>query len=204
MKCMKKFTGSAVALSVGGALVLSSLAALASDHREAPGASALVVADIGDYYAWHDDDTLNMILTFSTFAEAGVDATYSSDVLYTFHFDTTGDNLSDVEIYTRFAQDTAGDWGLQITGISDTPIVGAVDTTIIEGDISAFAGSTDDPFFFDQEGFRETLSTGTIAFDPDRDSVAGFNVTSLVLQAPLSAVVGDVTSFQTWATTGTL
>ena len=204
MKCMNNLTVSAAALGVGGALALSSLAALASDHREAPGASAQVVADIGDYYAWHEADTLNLVLTFSTFAEAGADATYSSDVLYTFHFDTTGDNLSNVDVYTRFAQDTAGAWGMQITGITEAPIVGAVETTITNGDISAFAGSTDDPFFFDQEGFRETLSTGTIAFDPMRDSVAGFNVTSIVLQAPLSAIVGDVTSFQTWATTGSL
>ena len=204
MKCMNRLSAGALALSIGGAAALSSQIVLASDHQEAPGTQAQVVADIGDYYAWHDADTLNLVLTFSTFAAAGADATYSSDVLYTLHFDTTGDNESDVDVYARFAQDTAGDWGIQVTGISETPIVGAVDTVITEGDISAYAGSSDDPFFFDQEGFMETLSSGTLAFDPTRDSVAGLNVTSIVLQVPLTSVVGDATAFQTWATTGSL
>ena len=204
MKCMKKLTVSAVALGAGSVIALSSLNALASDHQEAPGTMAQVVADIGDYYAWHEADTLNLILTFSTFAAAGEEATYSSDVLYTLHFDTTGDNLSDAEIYARFAQNTAGDWGMQITQADGTEIVGAVETVITSGDVSAFAGSTDDPFFFDLEGFTQTLSTATLAFDPMRDSVAGLNVTSIAIQAPLSSIVGDATSFQTWATTGSL
>lgn len=201
---MKRMTTGTLVLFAGSAIALSSPAVFAADHQEAPGAQAQFVADIGDYYAWHDADKLNLILTFSTFAAAGAEATYSSDILYTFHFDTTGDNESDANVYARFAQDTAGNWGMQITGIDDTPIVGAVDAVITEGDVSAYASSTDDPFFFDLEGYTETLNTGTIAFDPARDSVAGLNVTSIALQLPLSSVVGDTTAFQTWATTGSL
>lgn len=204
MKCKKKVTASALALSLGGAIALVSEIAVAADHQEAPGTSALTVADIGDYYAWHEGDTLNLILTFNTFTPSGAEATYSSDILYTLHFDTTGDNVSDVDVNARFAQDTSGAWGMQISGIGDSPIEGAVETVITDGDVSAFAGTKDDPFFFDQEGFRETLSTGVLSLDPTRDSVAGFNVTAIAIQVPLSSIVGDVTAFDTWATTGTL
>ena len=202
MKCMKKLTAGAVALGLGGVIALSSLTALASDHTEAPTATALPAADIADYYAWHDADTLNLILTFSPFPDAGAEATYDSNILYTLHFDTTGDNLSDAQVYARFGEDSNGVSGIQISGIGDAEVVGAVETVITDGDVSVFAGFTDDPFFFDLEGLTQTGETGTLSFDPMRDSFAGANITSIAIQAPLSSIVGDVTSFQTWATTG--
>lgn len=203
MQSMKRFTIGACALGFVGTVGLVPTLH-AADHQEAPGAQAELAADIGDYYAWHDASTLNMVLTFGTLAAPGTPASYNSDILYTLHFDTTADNVSDVQVHARFAQDTDGAWGLQVTGIGDTPITGAVETEITAGAVSAYAGLKDDPFFFDLEGFNATVNTGTISFDPTRDSVAGLNVTSIVLQAPLSAVVGNATAFQTWATTGSL
>ncbi len=204
MKFMNKSTQAALALGLGSVLAAASPVALAADHQEAPGTQAQVVADIGDYFAWHSGDSLNVALTFGTFAMAGSMANYNSDILYAMHFDTTEDGVSDLDVYARFAQDVDGNWGVQVMGLGDTPVVGAVETVLTDGDVMVWAGVADDPFFFDLTGFNETINTGTISFNPARDSVAGLNVTSLVLQFPLSTVVAEGGSFQTWATTGSL
>ena len=181
-------------------------AALASDHQEAPLATSQLAADIGDYYAWHDGEDMNMVLTFGTFNAPGSPAIFSSDVLYGMHFDTSvpADGVSDRDIYARFAQNTAGEWGIQVfddTGVLfETPVETVVEST--NGKV--WAGLSDDPFFFDLTGFNSTISTGTISFDPTRDDVAGLNISSLALQIPLGNLVTPGAQVSTWATTSTL
>jgi len=122
-------------------------AALASDHQEAPLATSQLAADIGDYYAWHDGEDMNMVLTFGTFNAPGSPAIFSSDVLYGMHFDTSvpADGVSDRDIYARFAQNTAGEWGIQVfddTGVLfETPVETVVEST--NGKV--WAGLSDDP-----------------------------------------------------------
>ncbi len=185
-------------------LLLTPFLAHAADHQEAPRASAQLSADIGDYYAWHSDSQLNLILTFGTFNAPGMPASYDSNLLYGFHFDTseTADGESDMDLYVRFAQDDQGAWGFRVSDSSDNALIqGAVETVLANNDISAWAGLADDPFFFDQTGFVSTVSTGTISFDPARDDVAGLNITAIVIQVPLDSVVASGSSLQTWATT---
>ena len=188
------------------AAILAVSTANAADHQEAPSATALLAADIGDYYAWHNDSSVNLVLTFGTFAVAGAGATFDPTILYGFHFDTTvpADGVSDMDMYARFAQNEAGEWGLQVSGIGDAPIEGPVETVLESAGVNAWAGLADDPFFFDQAGFLETISTGILSFDPSRDAVAGFNVTAIAIEVPIDSIVSGGGSFQSWATTGTL
>jgi hypothetical protein len=82
------------------------------------------------------------------------------------------------------------------------PIVGKVNSLIRRGnDLAVFAGLRDDPFFFDLEGFLETLATGTLSFDGTRDSVAGLNATAIVLEMDLTAALDGGSSLNVWATT---
>lgn len=180
--------------------------AQAADHQEAPSASALLAADIGDYYAWHSDTSVNLIVTFGTFAAAGSEASYDPTIIYGFHFDTTmpADGISDLDLYARFAQDESGAWGLQVSGLADDALEGPVETVLNGSGMNAWAGLADDPFFFDQTGFRETISTGVLAFDPNRDDVAGLNVTAIAIEVPTESIVPSGGAFQSWATTGTL
>lgn len=184
--------------------LLSTPASRAADHQEAPATRAQTVADIGDYYAWHDGDDLNLVLTFGTFAAPGTPAAYDSTVLYSFHFDTSSpaDGVADSALHARFGQDDAGNWGVQVMGDGVTTLEGAVENVIGNADLSAWAGLADDPFFFDQSGFQDTVATGTLSFDPERDDVAGLNITAIALQLPLTTVVEAGGQFQTWATTG--
>ena len=120
------------------------------------------------------------------------------------HFDTSADGISDLDISARFAQNSDGEWGLQVSGASDVLLEGPVETVLSNSDLSAWAGLADDPFFFDQTGFNQTVATGTISFDPTRDDVAGLNVTAVVLQIPIATIVSEGGTFQTWSTTSTL
>jgi len=185
---------------------LASGAAIGADHQEAPGATALLAADIGDYYAWHEGDMLNLVLTFGTFAPPDLPATFNADILYTLHFDTSApaDGISDIDFFARFAQDADGSWGLQVSGASSSPLEGPVETVISNSDVTAWGGLADDPFFFDQTGFNQTVATGTLAFDPTRDDVAGLNVTAVAIQIPVATIVSEGGTFQTWSTTSTL
>jgi hypothetical protein len=192
-------------LALGLVVATSAGGLRAADHQEAPSTRALIAADIGDYYAWHEGDQLNLILTFGTFAAPELPASFDRDVLYGFHFDTSAeaDGVSDIDIYARFAQDESGNWGVQVSGVGDT-LQGPVETVLGNGQMNAWAGLADDPFFFDQTGFNTTVSTGTLSFDPTRDDVAGLNVTAIAIQLPVASIVSDGSALQTWTTTSSI
>lgn len=176
--------------------------AFAADHTEAPGAAADPAADIADYFAWVDGDAFVAVITAAALTPAGGEATYDPDVLYTVHVDQDGDLASDIAIDVCFGQNSAGDWGMQVTGIPgmSDPLVGPVETSNQAESSWAWAGLRDDPFFFDLTGFGDTLATGAIAFDASRDGLAGTNVTAIVIEAPADVITADA-PIRTWATT---
>ncbi|MEE2828949.1 MAG: DUF4331 family protein [Myxococcota bacterium] len=188
-----------------GLALLTGLNAQAADHAEAPASAADPAADIADLYAWHTDSgTLVTSLTFAGLGAPGDAAVYDEDVLYGIHIDNDGDNESDIDIWARFGQDSQGNWGVQVSGLpgAGAPVSSAVETVTSVAGGSLFAGLRDDPFFFDLAGFNETVSTGDVSFDSTRDSLAGTNVTAIVLEMDLGAVVVDGNNLRLWATSG--
>ena len=185
----------ALAIGAGGAVN-------AADHVDAPTAADDPAADITDLYAWAEGDSVYMVLAFAGLAESGEPALYDADVLYGFHIDNDGDAIADKDIWVRFGQSGSGQWGMQVVGLAGTEaLVGPVEQ-INEGPLGqrAWAGLRDDPFFFDLQGFQDTLASGTLSFDNGRDFFAGVNVTSIVVQASLDAISGGE-PFTMWATT---
>ena len=199
-------TGVGLAL-VGGLLAASGV--FAADHVEAPGTQADDAADITDFYAWHtEDDKLVLVVDFAGLKEAGSGGTYDGGVLYSFHIDVDADQVADTEIHARFGNNGEGLFGIQVLGLPGAdadPFEGEVEMVHdAGGGAMVFAGPRDDPFFFDLDGYLATIDTEALAFDPDNDTFAGTNVTSIVLEMDLTAAVGDATQFQVWATTGRL
>lgn len=196
-----------IRIILGAALVAVTghqLTANAADHTDSPGASDDPAADIADLYAWTSaEGRMTVVLTFAPFGEAGVGATYDLNTLYGVHVDTNGDNTPDQDIWVRFGQNPQGDWGVQAAGLPGEAgaLEGAVDSTI-EGSAGSmlFAGLREDPFFFDFEGFGDTLATGTLSFDGTRDTVAGTNVTSVVMEFDTQDLSGGANNIQLWAT----
>jgi Domain of unknown function (DUF4331) len=197
------------ALIAGGiaiaALPLLSTISRAADHADAPATKEDHAADITDVYAWHDDDKITVAVDFAGLSEAGVPADYDAEVLYTIHVDNNGDATSDFDILVRFGQNGAGDWGVQVVdlpGIAD-PVVGAVEQVIDAGlGLRVFAGLRDDPFFFDLDGFKMTVADGTLHFDMTRDTFAGTNIVTVMVEMSRDAVAGDGDNLAIWASTG--
>lgn len=182
----------------------------AADHTDPPSRVGTIgnPADIGDIYAWHsaDGSTLTMVLTFGgplapTADQAG---NYDATVLYGLHIDNDGDQAPNANIWLRFAQNDLGEWGVQAVGVPGeaAAIEGAVETDLSgAGGAKLYAGLRDDPFFFDLQGFQDTLATQTLAFSNTRDFFAGQNITTVVLEVPMTAALGGGSALSIWATT---
>jgi len=182
-------------------LVSVAAPALAADHAEAPGTQGDPAADIADFYAWSDGSTITAILTYNPLMIPGDAAVYDADVLYTIHFDVDGDVLSDHEIDVRFGANGAGEWGVQAMGIpgAGAPVQGAVESVIAGPGSMLYAGLRDDPFFFDIDGFNDTLYTSDLSFTAT-DGIAGFNVMTIAITFDAPSLLGNDVDFQTWAT----
>ena len=72
------------------------------------------------------------------------------------------------------------------------------------GELSAWAGLAEDPFFFDQTGLNATVATGTLSFDPNNDDVAGLNITAIAIQLPIATIQSGGDLLQTWTTTSSI
>lgn len=173
----------------------------ASDHAEAPAATARPSADISDFYVWSENGNTTAIITVNPLTAAGTIVEPDPDVVYGFHFDTDNDYVADIDYWVRFGQNGAGDWGMQVTG-PDGDMVGPVGQVTDMNGMKMYSGTTDDPFFFDLEGFNATLMTGDLSFDNTRDSIAGYNVMSIAIQVPTESI--HDTSYRAWATTGAI
>lgn len=155
------------------ALTVTSVAswAVAADHRDAPGVKMDPPADINDLYSWVDGN--NVILALTVLPQAGADAAFSPDVQYVFHtqshagFGSTGTPL-DI-ICTFDAAKTIQCWAgadEYVTGDASDP----AGISSASAKFKVFAGLRDDPFFFNLDGFNETVSfvttnANTLMFD---------------------------------------
>lgn len=186
------------------ALALSQPDARAADHIDAPIASSEAAADMTDFYAWHEQDRIVAAIGFAGFDVPGSAGTYDSSVLYGIHVDNDGDNEADQTVWVRFGATSDGRWGVKFEGIpgGDPQVIGPVNTELDAGlNLRAFAGVRDDPFFFDFDGFQETLATATLSFDGTRDSFAATNATMIVVEMSIDGVAGGSDTLALWATT---
>jgi hypothetical protein len=212
---MKLAALAACAGVVAGATLWRVRAGHAADHLDPPArvdpaaGGADRNADIADVYAWHQGDgaarTLVMALTFAgpNLPAAGQALPCDRDVVYTLHIDNTGDGVAEHAVNVRFGRDDRSNCFVRFDGVPGlgAPVVGRVERTINAGGVRFFAGLRDDPFFFDLQGFRETLMMGTPRFVNDRDFFARKNDSAVVIELPLAAAIAAGSSVRVWATT---
>jgi Domain of unknown function (DUF4331) len=181
--------------------------ARAADHRETPTTIADAVADIADVYTWKDGSRFVIAMTVDglRMPTPGQTSRFDEDVRYELHigrdaFATT--RQSAVDIVVRMKQQN-GQWTVlaqNVPGANGT-ISGDAESVITKGTAKLFVGLRDDPFFFDLEGFRNTLMTGTLMFNPARDTFAGMNATAIVIEMDLNAVASGSNKLYIWGTT---
>ncbi len=194
-----------------GALLAGAGSVFGADHKEAPLISEDPSADIADVYAFvspEDPTKVVLAMTVNPFSvpTEGVNFRFSQNVRYRFEIDTDADGVSDRTIAVRMKGETfnvdfpAGTMDLEgtVTEATEEPEPNAPIIASRDG-IRAFAGPRDDPFFFDFVGFSRFLA-GTGGFS-GADSFGGFNVSAIVIEAPLGVVSGGKTSFAAWGAT---
>lgn len=199
----------------------------AADHLDPPlrtnpadppagaGATADRAADIADVYAWHTGSgTTGTVTTIMSFGGPNMPVADQAvpcdpDVVYEIHLSNDADAEDEFTIEARFAEDDVGNCFVRVTGApgmpSDAELVVPVEydgsLTVPTGTIRAHAGLHDDAFFFDLQGFRNTVSTGTLDFVADRDFFAGQNTPAIVVEFPLIAVSPANERFRVWGST---
>jgi hypothetical protein len=212
MRKSKKLTWVLVIMVLGIALI-------AADHIDAPAVQG-GTSDIADLYAFQGADTDNLVLIATIQGLLSPNATsaasFNENVLVEFNIDNTGDNVEDLVIQAIprngkmyfFGPIAPSTTGLNST-IETTATQSSIDITpygnsaIIGNNqgMKFFAGSRDDPFFFDFGQYTEILAGNAMSFNnPGTDTFAGTNVLSIVVEVPKSMLGGNGT-LNTWVET---
>lgn len=200
-------SGTVFRSAIAGAALVAAIAMLsfsgyraltAADHLEPPlrtdpaaDNSPDKAGDIADIYLYYTADQLVLAVTFAGPQATTLPAVYDPDILYTLQMSNDGDPSStEFPIEVRFGRDSSGNHGVRVSGLpGGITMEGPVETNLQSASgIRVRAGLYDDPFFFDAQGLRETRSTGTLAFNNQRNFFAGQNITAVVIQIPLNQV----------------
>lgn len=201
-----------VALTLGvAALAVPGIYLSSADHLDPPARTNPsvdetpdVAADIADILAWHNDDSIIVALTFAGPQATDQPAVYDRDVRYRINISNASPRTTpDFPIEVRFGEGSGeGEFGVQVTGLpGERMISGPVETNLSLDGIKVRAGLFDDPFFFDSQGFRDTLNTGTLSFDNTRDFFAGQNLTAVVIEIPRDLIENGDNLIDVWGTT---
>ncbi|MGQ0628571.1 MAG: DUF4331 family protein [Phycisphaerales bacterium] len=190
--------------------------AFGADHKEAPLINEDPAADLNDVYAFpnpSDPTRYVLALTVNPFSSptAPLASNFSAGVRYRFEIDHNNDGRSERTIAVTFTPVVNGAQtftvrmpdGSTFSGAATPPTTNAAPAaqTIVNGPggVQAFAGPTDDPFFFDAIGFNR-FRRGVGTFN-GIDSFAGFNVSTICIELPV-ALLGDKDGvFQVWSAT---
>jgi hypothetical protein len=221
-----------LALAIGASPLLVS----ASDHLDAPAAKADHRVDITDVYAFKSSSTSTTLVLnvdgLMTPADSKT-AAFRANALYELKVDRNQDGRADLAYRVRFSVPTHNNDGTvtqayvvrrasgndAVSNIWSGAVVAtgrtsaykhALRTAHVAGGGSVFAGTRDDPFFFDLPGFvgfknqllggSTNLPTLLGAFT-GQDTFAGTNVLSIAIKLPNAKLGGTGNSIGVFATT---
>jgi len=168
-------------------LTLAVGSALAADHVDSPGAIADPAADITDLFAWTNASAtkINLIMGVAPFGAGG----FSDAVTYVFNIESSkaygvGGTTAQVmcEFYDGVNIECWGP-GVYVTGDpSDTAGIANKDSSL-----KVFAGSRNDPFFFELTGFTNAVQAVVdLGVPPDGNCPAVDAATSNALVGALT------------------
>lgn len=209
-------------LSLAGLWLLILSPAFAADHRDSPQVDNDVSTDITDIFTFRDPANPAMLVIalnthpFSVPKEAN-SYHYNPNALYRvrFHTNTTGVPTSQIDfVFTPFTTNSTGQASQSFTAYFPHGIVVQGPVTLATVDptpptplvtngpqgIMIYAGPREDPFVFDLVGFDRFVAGQTPNFTGN-NTFAGFNVNSIVVEVPLSLVVGSAQQFGVWGVT---
>lgn len=192
---MKRITkGAALVAATCLALAVVPRFARSADHQDGPAVKAEPAADINDLYSWVDNG--NVVFALTVYPDAPATALFSDKVQYVIHTtsaDKFGGTETSKDIICTFAgtaPQTASCW----LGATDEFAMGAADSATgiasTDGKFKVFAGRRKDPFFFNLDGFKETVQTVKDAVDAG--TVNTFDAGCPVVDTSTSGVLVDM------------
>ncbi len=200
---MKKALSVSIGLAglLGGAALVAQPGS-AADHLEAPLVQVDGRTDLNDLYAFTNGDNTVLIQTVNPAAGVLSPTTFDPNGVYKFRIDNDGDARRDHTIRVTFGEpDDEGRQRMRIRGAGgERRVRGWTGEEIqLPGGGRAMAGTFDDPFFFDLEGFLGTVKgQGTRGFcDGDEvdffapTSGTAFNVSAIVIEVPSDLLTGN-------------
>jgi hypothetical protein len=154
------FLGGALGLGIGALLVAHSTQA--ADHLDSPGAAANPLADITDVYAWNTTDAMKVNLVMAVSPGDPGTRHFGPDVQYVFHVSSTPTIVSTTRTETKVICTFASDTDVQCW-VGDKDYVkgdpsGTDGVTSADGKLKVWAGRRADPFFFNLNGFKDTVT----------------------------------------------
>ena len=172
---MRRTYALAAVASLAGVIAIASysVSALSADHLDAPGTIAAPTADLNDVFSWMDGS--NVVLAMTAYPNAPSTAKFDNTVQYVFH--TTSQAAGDfagtvpltdagalanpVDVIATF--DTGTPQKIQLWVGSKEYVTGdpsaAAGLASADGKVKVYAGLRADPFFFNLDGFKQTVGT---------------------------------------------
>ncbi len=229
-------TGAAVVAALALVVAATPLLANAADHLDAPAAKADHRVDITDVYAFRSGPSMTTLVLnvdgLMTPADSRA-AAFRSNALYELKIDRDEDGAADLAYRVRFSAATRnGDgtvtqgyvvrraagtkaisntWTGKVVAVGrTTPYKHAVRSAAVNGGGGVFAGTRDDPFFFDLPGFiafkgellKGTTNLGTLLGGfTGADTFKGTNVLSIAIHVPNERLGGTGNAIGVFATT---
>lgn len=198
----------AAGLVVG--LAAGAVPVTAADHLEAPVVQADGRTDIADLFAFqspNNSDNTVLIMTVNPVAGVLSPTTFDPDAVYRFQLDRNGDAIQDNTVRVWFGDVEAdGSQSIRIGGAVNAR--GQTGQTInIPRGGQAFAGTFDDPFFFDFQAFQDQVKGAggqrTFCDGHEVDFFKGLNVSAIVIEVPTKTLSGRgfVSDIGIWAET---
>lgn len=157
--------------AVAAAICLGGSSALAADHLDSKSVMEDPAADITDVYAWAQGSNLVLVLDVAPLATAS--SKFSDAVQYALHLESSsgyGKSGDKMDIICTFdAEQKVSCW----VGDKDYVTGDASDPKGLSsesGKVKVYAGLRADPFYFNLEGFKDTVATvdaaeGALTFD---------------------------------------
>ena len=145
-------------------------------------------------------------------------AAFDPNTLIEFKIDNNGDNVEDLVIQAIYKDGKINIYGPVVPSMTGTiskiegnatasvavTSYGASSPTIASSGsgIKVFAGPRDDPFFFDLDQYHAIIAgTATSFNNPGKDTFAGTNVMSIVVEVPKSLLKATSGTINVWLTT---
>jgi hypothetical protein len=161
-------------LSTTLAGLMGSSLALAADHLDGPAVQKDAATDINDVYTWMDGN--NVVMAMTVHPAATTASKFSDAAQYVLHAGSSdsllanpaGADINNVICTFDAAQKIQCWLGTKDYVTGDASAAAGITST--SGKLKVFAGLRADPFFFNLQGFRDTVSTvkaaaGGLTFD---------------------------------------